>query len=182
MFLRLILLVAAATAALALSYIGVYAQTVFIDRSDVLIIADALTDGSPFPNQIVNPPFEPTITVAGDAGRDHEITINIPDMDPTESGPRAGIREGIAAGANVRVIFPQRAGIKNPRQAGPVLVDVRTSPGGPAAGVGLSIRPNTPGAAAEYEITFVAPANIPANSGTITIILDEDVQLPGVRD
>jgi uncharacterized repeat protein (TIGR01451 family) len=188
MFLRFLLLSTAVGAASFLSHTGVYAQTVFIHRSDVLIIASGLTDPaggtavSPFPGQVVNPVFDPIVRTARETGRDHEISIDVPDMDPTRNGPRAGIQEGIAEGANVTVIFPQRAGIKNPTLSGGVLVDVSTSPGGPAAAVGLTMQPDTPGAAAEYQITFVAPADIPSNSGTITIILDEDVQLPGVPE
>lgn len=188
MLLRFLLLATAVAAASVLSHAGVYAQTVFIDQSNVLIIASGLTDpaggaaGSPFPGQVVNPLLDPIVRAARRTGDNHEITIDVPDMDPTRTGPRAGIQEGIAAGANVTVIFLQQAGIKNPTLSGGVLVDVSTSPGGPAAGVGLTMQPDTPGAAAEYQITFVAPADIPANSGTITITLDEDVQLPAVPD
>ena len=188
MFLRFFLLATAVGATSLLGYPGVYAQTTLIQRSDVLLIASGITDpaggtaGSPFPGQVVNPLFDPIVRAARHTRDDHEITIDVPDMDPTSTGSRAGIQEGIAAGASVTIIFLQQAGIKNPTESGGILVAVATSPGGPATGVDLTMQPDTPGAAAEYQITFVAPADIPANSGTINITLDEDVQLPGVPE
>lgn len=162
------------------------AQNIFIERENVFIIASALTDpaggalGTPFANQVVRPLSDPVVRKLGSQDSSHVITIDIPDMDPTRSGPRAGLQEGIAAGATVTVVFSQRAGIKNPTRGGAFEIGVATEPGGTAAGVGLAINPNEPGAVARFELTFTAPADIPANLGIISIIFDEDFQFPGI--
>jgi hypothetical protein len=170
MLLRSLLLAAAVAAASALGHPGVYAQTTLIQRSDVLLIASGITDpaggtaGSPFPGQVVNPLFNPIVRAARHSRDDHEITIDVPDMNPTSTGPRAGIQEGIAAGASVTVIFLQQAGIKNPTESGGVRVAVATSPGGPAAGVDLTMQPDTPGAAAlTVAPTLTLPPDSPAS-------------------
>ena len=168
-----------------LSPMPVSAQSYFLERSSVIIIASALTDpaggtvGTPSAGRSVNP-FD--ILVTRPAGRDFEITIVIPDMDPTSRGPRSGIQEGIAKGANVAVTFLKEAGIKNPTKAGSIVAGIATSPGGPASRVRSTSSPNKPGAAASYRFTFVAPADVPAYSGTIIITLDEDVQFPGASE
>jgi uncharacterized repeat protein (TIGR01451 family) len=181
---RAALLVVLTVVVLGLNSAPARAQTVYINPSDVFIMASALTDpasgaaGSPFPNQVVNPLFEPLVIPARGAVQQHELVLTVPDMDPASSGPRAGIREGIAAGATVTVLFSQRAGIRNPSEGGEFFADVTTSPGGPADAVSLQITPNRPGAPAEYRFSFVPTADLPATSGQITILLDSEVHLP----
>ena len=94
------------------------AQTIFLDRSSVIIIATALTDpaaggaGVPSPNRAISPAFDPVVRTVNGSPNHHEVTIDVPDMDPTRSGPRAGLQEGIASGATVTVtlfqpVFPR---------------------------------------------------------------------------
>jgi uncharacterized repeat protein (TIGR01451 family) len=128
---------------------------------------------------VVNPDRNPEVRWAGPSETDHQVTIYIPDMDPTVSGPRAGVQEGIASGAEVTVIISQPAGIRNPDAAGDYPVTVQTNPAGNAAtNVSVTPVPNTAGLTAEFRITFTTSADIPANAGSIVITFDEDYLFP----
>ncbi|MFQ6027660.1 MAG: hypothetical protein ACE5Q6_09230 [Dehalococcoidia bacterium] len=164
----------------------IQAQPSNIDKSLVFLLASALTDplngtaGAPSPNQVVSPSLNPILRLAGPSETDHQMTIQIPDMDPVGSGPRAGVQEGIASGAEVTVVISQHAGIRNPFEAGSYPVTVVTNPSASdASGVTVNASPDIPGLGAEFRITFTVNSDLPANAGSIVITFDEDYLFPG---
>jgi hypothetical protein len=68
-------------------------------------------------------PSDVTVSKSGPSGdAQHAITLTVPDMDPSDEGT-----SGINAGSDVRVIFAQVSGIKNPLEAWYRWVKIKTS-------------------------------------------------------
>ena len=68
-------------------------------------------------------PSDVTVSKSGPSGdAQHAITLTVPDMDPSDEGT-----SGIGAGSDVRVIFAQVSGIKNPLEGWHRWVKIKTS-------------------------------------------------------
>lgn len=91
-----------------------------LDRNQISISSSSVTGGAA--NEAV-PPLEVTIDLVGTENDEPEITLVIGDMDSSDNSGG----NGIAAGAEVTVIFRQAAGIKNPTEQGFDSWSVRTS-------------------------------------------------------
>jgi hypothetical protein len=82
-----------------------------VDRNNVSLSATAVTGGTGLPNVSVLP-LAITADFVGPKNDEPEISITIPDMDPSANTGD----DSIAAGANVTLIFSQSAGLQNPTQ------------------------------------------------------------------
>jgi len=86
-----------------------------IDPSTITIRSNIITDpGTGVTSNHVNNPLDATVELVGTPADESQITLTVPDMDPTTSSPSLN---NIAVGATVTVTFKQTAGIKNPTEA-----------------------------------------------------------------
>jgi hypothetical protein len=117
--------------------------------NQISISADAVAGGTnPVPGQSVAP-LEVVLDFVGTKSDKPEITLVVPDMDPSDG---TGSND-IAAGANVTVIFYQSARIMNPTESGKDPFKIRVSNDGV-----------DPGTAEDVKVNVVTPSIVELSS------------------
>ena len=100
-----------------------------IDPDTVKITANYFTNMGSNTGSLVASPVDVTVVFTGSPANDPEITLTVPDMDPTSANPGNQDILGSRAGATttVTVTFTQLAGITNPTADKTYDVEVKTS-------------------------------------------------------
>ena len=120
-----------------------------LEVNQVSISADAVVLGNgTVPSQSVAPQ-EVMVNFAGASSNKPEITLVVPDMDSSDGTGS----NGIAAGANVTVIFHQAAGITNPTESGKDPFKIRVTNDG-----------IDPGADNDVKVNIVTPSIVELSS------------------
>ena len=92
-----------------------------LDRNNITISADSVTGGGAAGEEV--PPEDVVVVLVDEANDKIEVTLLVPDMDTTDGSGG----NGIAANANVSVVFLLAAGLTNPTEGGSDPVMIRTS-------------------------------------------------------